>query len=299
MRARLILFIFVLSILSCGKKAPPKLPHYESPPAPKSLSAIHREDKIYLNWTYPGKIHLLEGFNVFRSDEEGSFKKIASVKETSYSEVVEPKRHYKYRVSARSIEGIEGKPSEPIEIYTKEVPPPPIGVSFSIGSEYITIRWGHIENGVLFNIYKGTEGGDYGLSPINNAPIYETEFNDLIDTNSPVYYIIRALRGGELRDESLPSSVIVIRPEDFVPSPPTNLRVIKVEGASVIEWAENPERWVMGYRIYKIKNGEMSLAGESPTPAFSDISPPEGVSYRVSAIGPVKEGALSLEAIPK
>jgi len=299
MRRHLILFIFVLGILSCGKKAPPKLPHYERPPAPKSISAIHREDKIYLNWTYTGKISLLEGFSVLRSDDGGGFKKITSVKETSYSEVVEPKRHYKYRVSARTIEGIEGEPSEPIEIYIKEVPPPPIGVSFSIGNEYITIRWGHIENGVLFNIYKGTNGVDYALSPINKTPIQETEFNDLIDTNSPVKYIIRALRGSELRDESAPSSVIVIGPEDFVPSPPTKVRVVKAEGASVIEWAENPERWVRGYRIYRIKNSEMSLIGESPTPAFIDISPPEGVSYRVSALGPVKEGALSLEAVPK
>ena len=48
-----LLIVPLLFLTACGKKGAPTLKEYEKPPAPSSLKAIHREEKIVLLWNYP------------------------------------------------------------------------------------------------------------------------------------------------------------------------------------------------------------------------------------------------------
>ena len=65
------------------------------------------------------------------------------------------------------------------------------------------------------------------------------------------------------------------------------------ESAIHLIWKEPPETWVTGYRVYREMNkGEgCKFLGETKTPVFVDKENPSVErSYRVTAIGPVKEG---------
>jgi hypothetical protein len=58
-------------------------------------------------------------------------------------------------------------------------------------------------------------------------------------------------------------------------------------------WKEPPETWITGYRIYReiSKEDGFILIGESQAPSFLDReSPLTKRNYRVTALGPSKEG---------
>ncbi len=287
-RPFIILLIFLLS--SCGKKAPPALPVHEPPPAPAALSAVHRESEIILAWSYDEKTPI-KGF-VIEKAEDGDFKKTASIetgrlyRDTGFKDG----RTYRYRVFAESVRGVSGISSE-LAISPLPQPPRPEGVSFVIGTESLTIGWSHPVEGILFNIYSRAED----LRPLNKEPISETAFTDSLSPDAAVRYIVRALLNTPARDEGPPSDEIVVTPGDFIPSNPEGLRAVSIERGVQLFWKENPETWARGYKVYRAAEaGEFSLIGQTSTPAFLDREPRAGKSiYRVSALGPAKEGAYS------
>jgi len=84
-----------------------------------------------------------------------------------------------------------------------------------------------------------------------------------------------------------------------VPTAPTGLRTLAIDGGAVLLWDESPEPWVRGYRIYRAgPDGEFTQIGESATPAYTDSASPTGarLSYRASAVGPGGEGPPSKAA---
>jgi hypothetical protein len=264
--------------------------------APSSLGAIHREGVIILHWDYPGgKASSLAGFIVMKSSG-GGFEKIASTKELSYEDTdFQIGAHYKYKVLARGLDGAVSADSNVIEAAPRPVPPPPGGLAFEVTAEGTRLSWTALPGGALYNVYKSTVPGDYSLYPLNARPLAGPLYLDGAVPEAPVYYRVRALLGGPLRDESAPSAQVSVAPEDFVPSRVKGLDAVRVSGGVLLYWDENPEKWVTGYRIYRAsEGGAFDELGSSRTPAFTDRGAPPGRAiYMVRAIGPKEEGPPS------
>ena len=155
----LVLTVYCLS-LSCGKKSPPTLKAYEKPEKPSGLTAIHREERIILSWSYPDNLrHTLKGFQVLRSESDG-FEKIAFIKndqslfiDTAFNLNVT----YQYKVIAQNLKDVMSADSNIITVIPKALPLPPENIRFAITSDSIELHWSSSGEGICYNIYKTTE----------------------------------------------------------------------------------------------------------------------------------------------
>lgn len=292
--SRLLVCVLLLASMACGKKEPPRLAVHEKPPVPSALKAIHREGELLLSWKYP-EYAALEGFVLMKA-ADGEFERIAMTKKPAYLDRdFMPGQSYRYRVLARDLRGLLSEASEEITVSPVQAPPPPEDISYEISRNSIRLSWGHPSHDVLFNVYKTKKEGQYPLTPANPEPLKEPSFTNGIDPSQEVFYTVRALRGGPLRDEGPPSEEVSIGPGDYLPSRPVGLKAVVLEDRVVLVWEENPETWVRGYRLYRaVEGGEFEGVGTAQTPTYTDMERPEGkVFYKVSAMGPVNEGPPS------
>jgi len=108
--AFLPLFIVPLFFLAaCGKKGEPTLKAYEKPAAPSALSAIHREEKIILQWNYPiEKEHEVAEFTILKASGT-EFEKLVHIEKSnrSYEDTdFETGGNYRYKIIAQSFKGV-------------------------------------------------------------------------------------------------------------------------------------------------------------------------------------------------
>ena len=74
-----LVIIMLFSLSACGKKGAPTLKEYEKPAPPTLLRAIHREDKIILQWNYTAeKSKPFADFIILRSSG-AEFKKLVYI----------------------------------------------------------------------------------------------------------------------------------------------------------------------------------------------------------------------------
>jgi predicted small lipoprotein YifL len=304
-----LVIILTAFILSCGKKGPLSLKSYEKPQPPKQLTALHREGGIILSWRagggrdkgimaedVPDPKGEIEEFVVLRADGEEGFKNKASTKENKIIDRdFKQGGVYRYKVVAKNQRGILSPDSNVIEVMPATPPPPPDGLAFEIGNDSVAIKWAPSKEAVFFNVYRGFESGAYGMNPVNAEPLKETSYSDSLNPGRDVYYTVRALKGGALRSEGGASVEIAVRPSDFIPKKPMGLKAIRTEGGLVLIWDGNPETWIRGYRVYRSdEGGGFNPTGDSQTPSFIDRDAlSRRCAYRVSALGPLKEGSLS------
>jgi hypothetical protein len=283
-------------LASCGRKGTPTLKSYEKPDAPSGLGAIHRESDIILFWNFPEDMqHSIKSFFLMRSTG-GDFHKIASVKNdrrTFTDTDFKVGNIYKYKVLSESLRGVLSKDSNIVEVRPQKMPPVPGGFSFTIEYHTLTLKWKSAVAGVLYNVYKSHKSGVYPLTPQNEVPLREPMFTDNFDADKIVFYTVRGLLGGSIRDEGPPSEQIKVDPFEFVPPAPEGLQAVATEENVYLIWKEAPETWVKGYRIYREthKKDGFVFIGESQTPSFVDKEKPlTKRDYRVTALGPSKEG---------
>jgi fibronectin type 3 domain-containing protein len=293
-----LLFAACLMLVSCGKKTAPTLKAYEKPSAPAAVKAIHREDKIILSWSYTSKKENLKEFYILRA-EDSSFQKIAPVtkEESSYTDVnFKTGILYKYKVVAGSLKNILSDDSNIIIIKPEAVPPAPKNISFKVGNDALNVSWDSAGENVLYNIYRTAEKGKYGINPINKEPLTASKYSGTLETDRPVYYTIRSLLNKEFRSEGQASAEITVDPSTFIPSKPEGFQTVVADDRVVISWKENPEMWVIKYRVYGKENEKdgFKLIKESVTPAFT-LREKTGTkhTYRVTAVGPLKESEPS------
>ncbi len=267
------------------------------PPAPSALRAVVREDAVVLRWDYPeGRVK--EGFLVMRAAPGAEFEEIAVVKEQAYMDrdflagVA-----YAYSVAALGRRGMKSGSSNRVEASPPSGVAPPSGLSFSIHENVLDLSWERPSGDGMFNIYKSAGQDAYPIEPVNSEPLAGASFRDILSPEAAVYYAVRAVEHGAsegVTKESAPAELRV-GPEDYIPSAPGGLGAAVADGKVVLYWDESPETWVRGYRVYRAADGgEFVDIGESRTPAFKDREPFKGkMRYRVSALGPVGESALS------
>ncbi|HET6514836.1 MAG TPA: hypothetical protein VFG09_06705 [Thermodesulfovibrionales bacterium] len=300
MKVRSVFSLVVLSlfILGCGKKGPPTLKAFEKPVPPSGLTAVHREDAVILSWSYPDDMRQkLKGFPILRSANNG-FEKIAFVSNDSgsyHDRNFKVDGTYRYKVVAESLKEVLGNDSDAITVTPKSPPPPPGHVRFGVKSDFIEFSWDGSGKDVCYNMYRSFEKRTYGATPLNTEPLCGLSFRDtLLSPEKSVYYQVRALLNTKILDEGYPSPEIEVGPSDFVPSPPSDLRIVRDEDKIFLIWRESPEWWIKGYRVYRKREGDPGFTqmGEVKTPTFTDIERTgRKIRYMIRAVGPVSESA--------
>ncbi len=280
----------------CGRKGPPTLKTYEKPESPSALTAVHKERRIILSWSYPGSLRAsIKGFQILRAEGSG-FERRAFVDSDQSSFADEEFTldvSYKYQVLAENLKGILSAAPETLEVIPKPLSPPPDDIRFAVKSDGIDISWKSPGGDVCYNIYKSPEQGRYGDASLNKMPICATAFKDgALSPEQNVYYMVRSLHNTPLKDEGFPSAELVVKPTDFLPSPPSEPATARVDDKIYLMWKESPESWVKGYRVYRKREGEEAFApvGEVKVPAFTDKEKGETrIWYMIKALGPAAE----------
>jgi fibronectin type 3 domain-containing protein len=291
-------FLFLLILISCGKKGEPTLKSYEKPDPPSNLRAIHRESEIILLWDFPkNKEKSIRGFYLMKlkgADFERIF--LEADKRSHIDREFTTGSQYAYKIISQNLRGILSNNSNVIEIEPRALLLPPGKLVYKIEYDLLTLTWEDIGNGIFYNIYKSDQKGMYSVYPLNAEPVKGTSFRDRFDINKTVYYTIRSLWGGTVRDEGPPSEELEVNPSEFIPSPPEGLRALTRQDGVQLLWHEAPETWVTGYKVYREtdKKEGFIFIGETSVPAYFDKGKPSKKrSYRVTALGPSKEGPAS------
>jgi hypothetical protein len=290
-----LLIVPLFFLTACGKKGSPTLKEYEKPAQPELLKAIHREEKIILQWSYPAeKEKAVADFIILKSSGE-EFKKLVHIEKSKrfYEDNdFETGGNYRYKIIAQSFKGVYSNDSNIIGINPLNPPSPPSNLTFAIRDNSLLISWEPAGKGLLYNVYKSLEKGKYGLSPINSAPVSESSFTDSLNISKTVYYTVRSLHATEIRDEGKPSGELEVAPSALVPSTMKNVRYHAVADRVFLYWDNPEESWVSRFRIYRRTEGQdYMLIGETQIPVFVDKEPPlTKRDYRLNAVGPDKEG---------
>jgi hypothetical protein len=296
---RLALCVLCLFLFSgCGKKGNPTMKSFEKPAAVANMSAIHRDGKVTIAWSYPKQAKItIKGFYVERAEEERPFENLAFLKGevSQYSdEHFKTGEQYRYRIRVYSMRDIIGDDSPEIEVAPVRLPDPPRMMAYGLTDDALEIKWNEVP-GASYNIYRSTEKGKYPGAPLNARPLDKPFFSDRIETGMPVFYAVRAIVQSNIRNEGDPSADLEVNPQSFIPTRPTDLRYVRSEDRGYLSWKENSETWVKGYKVYRRSaTGEYLPAGEAAIPLFVDEVPVTApTSYYVTSLGPVKESQPS------
>lgn len=294
------LFLALLTSFSCGKKGDPTLKSYERPESPANLRAIHREDKLYLLWNFPRAKEVdIAGFIILKSSGQGQeFEKLlhpGPEKRLHIDTGLSPGIEYRYKILSQNHKAVYSNDSNIISVSLLNTPSPPVQISFRAENNSLFLTWEDTGSSTLYNVYRTYEKGNYGLFPVNKSPLTENHFKDFFTVNKPVYYTIRSQNNTDIRDEGAASPELVVDPFELVPSAPTGLEYFIAPDRVFLYWNEPAETWVTGFRVYRKTEGmDYVLLGETQIPTFVDMQDPSTKrDYRVSAVGPSKEGTAS------
>lgn len=289
-----LLVTISLLLIACGKKGPPTLKSYEKPPSPSLVRVFHREGSITVSWSFPEKMEeSIAEFIILKSEGPNLEKINARSNLRSYADSdFREGKIYRYRLVSKSQKGVLSIESNTIQI-TPELPPDaPQDFGFELGDDAVILKWKSAGSNILYNVYRSSEKGIYGFVPVNAAPLTETAFRDSISLDKKFSYTVRGLRKRETGDEGPPSSEIVIDPFEFIPPAPQDLGYYAAPEKVFLYWAALPQSWITGYRVYRrTGNEDFTLVGVTQIPTFVDNEAPlVKRDYRVTAIGPAKEG---------
>ena len=290
-----LIIIVLFPLAACGKKSEPTLKEYEKPAQPTLLKAIHREEKIILQWNYPAEKEKAVADFIILKQSGSEFKKLVHTEKgkRSYEDTdFETGGNYRYKIIAQNFKGVYSDDSNIIAIRPLNPPSPPSNLSFTIRDNSLLITWEPPENGLRYNVYKSLEKGKYGLSPVNSSPISENSFTDTFNIRKTVYYTVRSLHASEIWDEGATSEELDVDPSVLVPSAMKNVRYQAFADRVLLYWDNPEESWVSRFRIYRRTKGQdYQLIGETQIPLFADKEPPlTKRDYRLNAVGPDKEG---------
>ena len=292
------LFVFTacFSLFACGKKGDPTLKSYEKPDPPSQVRAIHRESEIILSWNFPKSQEMaIKGFYLLKSTG-GDFGEVTLLNSDRRSYIdtrFEMNAEYRYKVVAENLKGILSKESNVLVIKPITPPAPPKNLSFTVFYDSLTLTWDSGGQGLLYNVYKSDKPGGYTLTPVNGEPLKATSFKDVFTINKTVFYTIRSVSGNAIPDEGPASVELIVNPAEFVPPAPEELQAVPAQGNVSLIWKESSMTWVLGYKIYRETNEQEGFVsiGETQTPSFLDgEKPATNRNYRVTALGPAKEG---------
>ena len=316
-KATILLWITLVLIGACGKKAPPVPWETIVPKRIVDLEAISREGRLILEWTAPKEntdksvLTNLASFQILRSEGVliggecrgcGEKPKIVYEMKLDRKEEVIGKRMsiffesqeagkvYVYQVVSFNRRGYPSAPSNPVWVYWDHPPQQPIGVKGEAGDKRVDLSCEPVEGATGYNIYRRGEGEAFSLKPLNREPLVVTRYIDLNVENEKRYiYSIRALRRVVKTDVEGKGSIDVsVMPTDLIPpSSPAGLVAIPLKDGIELNWRRNRELDLLGYYVYRRKPGEKDFKRLNDTPltkeTYLDIHVELGQDYDYAA----------------
>jgi fibronectin type 3 domain-containing protein len=318
--------ILLLSLIACGKKAPP-LPRGARVPAPVGdFKGEVKDGVLFLSFVMPASnldgtgIEGLAGFKILKSCSgcEGRLERWREIRLTDtagftvfqnriylYDDDLTQGQDYSYQVIAFTEKEVNGAPSGVYSIKWEKTPRPPKEVRAEGEDRRIELSWSK-EDGVFYNVYR-FEGDVYPLAPVNSLLLTNTFFTDRELENGKRYtYEVRSVRlVGTMRWEGSGTAVVAEARDKTPPPAPRGAQGEKKEKGVSITWEKSAESDLLGYNIYRVGTGKAEKLNKEPIQetSFLDTEPGSGryVSYYVTAVdtsgnesGPSRELIITL-----
>lgn len=264
------------------------LSDYGPLPMPLDMAGVFMDGKAMLSWNYAIHKEQYNSYFIQRSVDGKNFENLnklpftglnngeSDAKRMFYIDSISNNKTYYYRIKGRTPFGELSPPSEVVSGEGKEVLAyvPRITEKEFLDDSRVIIHWEFLEEGNTH--IKGFELGrsdqvDGEYTPvIKNIPptAREIPYDSLRPTN---YFTITAIGKNGSTRASFPA---LIQPVDSVPPvTPTGIKgSIDSLGVVTLTWEENPEKDMLGYRVFR---------GNNKTEEFSQItvSPHQGITY--------------------
>jgi len=146
--------------------------------------------------------------------------------------------------------------------------------------DYILLRWDEYSTmtDARVNLYRRTEGSEYGESPINGSPLSGNSYHDTeIILGTRYYYRAQAFRYDSLYSRYSTEVTIMAG----APIPPTGLIAESSHNANIpLHWNPNLEVDLDHYNVYrKVSTGAYELITSTSQTEYTDLNLINGVEY--------------------
>ncbi|MBD1260314.1 hypothetical protein HZY62_06930 [Maribacter polysiphoniae] len=235
-------------------------------PKPYDFAGYYYNDAFVLIWEYDALVHFYNSYDLERSDDGISFRKLnitpitklmdsrsSGIAFTDSIPVYEKK--YWYRIKGRTIFNEISEPSDTISIiaYKKLLVAPELKESEIISDKEAILKWDFAKDEAWkltgFDILRSDKPiGPYNQIKKNIEPNIRTfKYSELQDIN---YFKIRA-KG--IAGDYIDSSPSMIQPIDSIPPTQPKELTGKIDSTGVVTltWAKNEELDLKGYTIFR------------------------------------------------
>lgn len=301
LKTEIILLIFFILLMGCGKKGPPVPWSTIVPKRIVDLEAKVREGRLLLEWTLPKEntdksiLTDLVGFRILRSEsdlvegecrgcgEGGSVVFEGRLDEKGgdrgkrmslFFEDLWVKKIYVYQVITVNKRGHLSSPSNPVFVYWDSPPSATGMVKAERGDKRVDLEWETVGDATGYNIYRRLEDEEFPINPLNREPLKENRYTDLNVENEKRYiYSIRAVKKVVKTDvEGKGTLSLPITPTDIIPpSPPSGIVAIPLRDGIELSWRRNREPDLMGYHVYRRRVGEGEFKRLTQEPLKKEI----------------------------
>jgi hypothetical protein len=278
----------LLVVAACGRKTPPLAPPSPRIEAIQNVSVTARDNVAFLSWSIPtrnieGKpiaITDVLGFRIYRAEpgdkKKSRYRQIAEIDlsrpapaEVKGGRIIWPDRNlsydttYAYRIRVISAKGGLSEPSEEVKTTPLLSLAAPKNLTATGGDSEIGLAWTPVttradgspyDGFVGYNLYRGTEKGGEGETPLNREPLRTPAYQDrAVVNNRTYYYFVRSVDSPtQPWKESLDSSEAPAMSRDLTPpARPAGLTVVPGVGRIFLTWNENKESDLAGYYVYR------------------------------------------------
>jgi hypothetical protein len=165
----------------------------------------------------------------------------------------------------------------------ESAPSSPGGLTGASGINFVDLSWNQPTGAVIgYHVYRSrTPGGPY--SRLTGTPLTNRTFRDTGASSTQAnYYVVTAVNS-TLGESPASAEISVTAQVDLSPSAPTGLVVQSANGFIRVNWNNNPETDLAGYRVYRSATQNDGYLPVTPslqaTNQFFDIRAVPGLTY--------------------
>jgi subtilisin family serine protease/fibronectin type 3 domain-containing protein len=267
--------------------APGPAPDTTPPSAPTGLAATAGDGQVALGWTDNVEPDLA-AYRVYRRNADGTWSLISTATASAYTQTgLTNGTSYTYRVTARDATGNESVPSLEVSAtpLDRTAPAAPSGLTATAGDGHVGLDWPDNAEADLagYRVYRRSTDGTWSAAI---ATVTASAYTNTGLTNGSTYtYRVTALDA--TGNESAASNEASATPADrTAPSPPSGLTATPRDSQVALDWANNTEADLAGYRVYRRNaDGSWSSLDTVTASAYVHTGLENGTTYtyRVTA----------------
>jgi fibronectin type 3 domain-containing protein len=265
-----------------------------APARPAGLRATAGDGTVQLAWT-ANTDGDLAGYRVYRRIAGGKWSAVGADIHGAPAFVddsVSNATTYEYRVTAFDTSNNESSPSASATATPRDMTPPavPAGFDATAGDGKVDLRWSANSESdfASYRIYRRVSGGTWPTTPLATPTAATSLTDDTVVNGTPYEYRITSVDSNG--NESAPSATVTATPVDRTPpAAPTGVQAAAGDGSVALQWSDNTEADLAGYRVYRHVVGAdwPTTPLASPTTAsWNDDTAVNGTTYeyRVTAL---------------